>query len=83
MDDLKSLTERYFRHPDDGGDYLSVAELNLLCGFQHVEIVGMEAEIERLIEENENVKARLKPWEDREKASKMPGIHQPLEGGKA
>ena len=37
-DRLAKLSERYFDHPDEGGDLLSGVDLDELCGLQHEEI---------------------------------------------
>jgi len=56
---LQELSEQYFRHPDNGGDYLSVAELDELCGLQR-------AEIERLKSERDEA---LRCWETQRSCS--------------
>ncbi len=35
MTRLDDLSQRYHTHPDEGGDYLSLDELNELCSLQH------------------------------------------------
>jgi len=42
-DRLAKLSERYFVHPDEGGDLLSGVDLDELCGLQHEEIDRLKA----------------------------------------
>lgn len=42
MTRLEELSQRYHTHPDEGGDYLTLDELNELCSLQNDEIERLE-----------------------------------------